>query len=187
MTTIREVIACLEQAAPPALQESYDNAGLITGDAAQTVTGVLVCLDSTEAVIEEAVAHGCNLVVAHHPIVFSGLKKITGRNYVERTLIKAIRHGIAIYAIHTNLDNVQDGVNAMICSRLGITKTAILSPKKGMLRKLITYCPHDHADAVRNAIFAAGGGRIGRYDECSFYMEGTGRRQPYPGKARRAA
>src|SRR6188474_2216669 len=117
MSTIKEVIKCLEQAAPPALQESYDNSGLITGDASQTVSGVLVCLDSTEAVIDEAIAHGCNLVVAHHPIVFSGLKKITGRNYVERTLIKAIRNDIAIYAIHTNLDNVHTGVNSMICSR----------------------------------------------------------------------
>jgi dinuclear metal center YbgI/SA1388 family protein len=130
MPTIQTVIQHLESIAPPVYQESYDNAGLICGDAGAEVTGVLTCLDSTEAIIDEAIAKSCNLVVAHHPIVFRGLKKITGRNYVERTLLKAIKHDIAIYAIHTNLDNVySQGVNARFAQRLGLLKTQILAPK----------------------------------------------------------
>lgn len=129
-TTIREVIQHLEAIAPPIYQESYDNAGLITGDPDWTVSGVLCCLDSTEAVVEEAARKGCNLVVAHHPIVFKGLKRLTGKTYVERTVIAAIRHGIAIYAIHTNLDNVyRQGVNARIAQAIGLQNTRLLAPK----------------------------------------------------------
>ena len=174
MSTIKEVIQCIENVAPLPLQESYDNSGLIVGNDATEVTGVLVCLDSTEAVVEEAIRHQCNLVVAHHPIVFSGLKKINGKNYVERTIIKAIQHNIAIYAAHTNLDNVQNGVNKRICQKLGLTNTRILSPKKSQLKKLVTFCPVEQADTVRQALFAAGGGQIGNYDECSFNTEGFG-------------
>jgi dinuclear metal center YbgI/SA1388 family protein len=133
MVKIREVVAHLEQLAPPVYQESYDNAGLITGDPNQEVRGVICCLDSTEAVIDEAIAKGCNLVVAHHPIVFSGLKRFTGRTYVERVVIKAIQHGIAIYAIHTNLDNMYHrGVNTRISERLGLRNTQILVPKRSL-------------------------------------------------------
>ena len=174
MTLIKEVIQCIETLAPLSLQESYDNAGLILGNEATEVTGVLVCLDSTEAVVEEAIRNGCNLVVAHHPIVFSGLKKLNGKNYVERTVIKAIQNNVAIYAAHTNLDNVMAGVNERICRKLGLKNIRILSPKKNQLRKLVTFCPADKADPVRQAIFDAGGGRIGKYDECSFNTEGTG-------------
>ena len=128
---IKDIIQYLEEIAPPALQESYDNSGWITGDMYAEATGVLTCLDSTEAVIDEAIAHNCNLVVAHHPIIFRGLKQITGRNYVERTIIKAIRNNIAIYAIHTNLDNVlANGVNQKIAERIGLEGLQILSPKK---------------------------------------------------------
>src|SRR5436190_13536884 len=174
MTLIKEVINCIETLAPPALQESYDNAGLIVGNDSDGVRGVLVCLDSTEAVIEEAIRQNCNLVVAHHPILFSGIKKLNGKNYVERTLIKAIRNNIAIYAAHTNLDNVQNGVNAKICQKLGLKNARILAPKKSLLKKLVTFCPAGHADKVRQALFDAGGGRIGKYDECSFNAAGTG-------------
>src|SRR5215213_4133384 len=111
----KEIISALESLAPPSLQENYDNAGLITRNADLQITGALICLDSIEAVIEEAIINNCNLVIAHHPIVFSGLKQITGRNYIERTVIKAIKNDIAIYAIHTNLDNVFAGVNNIIC------------------------------------------------------------------------
>jgi dinuclear metal center YbgI/SA1388 family protein len=139
MTTIRDVIQHLELIAPPALQESYDNAGLITGDASQPVTGVITCLDSTEAVVQEAIDKGCNLVVAHHPIVFKGLKRLTGRTYVERTIIKAIRHGIAIYAAHTNLDNVaHQGVNQRIADTLGLKEQRILAAKAVQVRMQIT-------------------------------------------------
>lgn len=174
MNTIREVTGYLETIAPPQYQESYDNCGLLTGDASAAVTKVLVTLDCTEEVVEEAIAKGCNLVVAHHPIIFGGLKKITGRNYVERTVIKAIKNDIAIYAIHTNLDNMVHGVNAMICSKLQLTGTRILQPKQGVLKKLVVYVPGQHLAEVQQAIFAAGGGRIGNYSECSFYGNGTG-------------
>ncbi|HKK76365.1 MAG TPA: Nif3-like dinuclear metal center hexameric protein [Saprospiraceae bacterium] len=151
MPNIQEVINHLESIAPPIYQESYDNAGLICGDASAAVTGVLTCLDSTEAIIDEAIAKSCNLVVAHHPIVFRGLKKITGRNYVERTLLKAIKNDIAIYAIHTNLDNVyRQGVNARFAERLGLNNTRILSPKANLLQLRFQIDASD-LEAVRKA------------------------------------
>jgi dinuclear metal center YbgI/SA1388 family protein len=174
MISVRDVCSYLESFAPPSYQESYDNSGLITGDSDSEVSGVLICLDSTEEVIMEAKARGCNLVIAHHPIIFSGLKKITGRNYVERAIIAAIRNDIAIFAAHTNMDNVSEGVNRIISDRLGLQDCRVLSPKYGLLKKLVTYCPPDHAEAVRSALFRAGAGRIGNYDECSFNVGGTG-------------
>lgn len=174
MTTIKEVATYLENLAPLSLQEPYDNAGLIVGDETTVVKGVLICLDSTEEVIDEAIKHNCNLIIAHHPVVFSGLKKLNGKNYVERTVIKAIKNDIAIYAVHTNLDNIQQGVNAKICERLCLKDCKILSPKKNLLKKLITFCPVDQAEKVRNALFKSGCGHIGNYDECSFNTEGTG-------------
>lgn len=138
MITIKDIVKHLEQVAPPQYQESYDNAGLLVGDASQECTGVLTCLDSTEAVIEEAIQTNCNLVVAHHPIVFKGLKRFTGRTYVERVIMLAIRHNIAIYAIHTNLDNVYaQGVNAKIAERLGLVNTRILAPKANLCRATV--------------------------------------------------
>lgn len=171
---ISDIIHILEQAAPPSYQESYDNAGLLTGDAAWEVTGVLICLDSTEEIIDEALQKKCNLVIAHHPIIFSGLKKITPVNYINRTIIKAIKNNVAIYAAHTNLDNVYAGVNRKICEKLGLQNCKILSPKKSLLKKLVTFCPSAHAEKVREAIFNAGAGKIGNYDECSFNSDGTG-------------
>lgn len=164
----------LEQKAPLRLQESYDNAGLLVGNSKNTCTGVLVTLDITEDVIDEAIENKCNLIVAHHPIIFTGLKKLTGSNYVERTVIKAIKNDINLYATHTNLDNVQHGVNKKICDLIGLEKTAILSPKNGGLRKIATYVPQNHQEQVRNAMFEAGAGHIGEYDSCSFQTEGTG-------------
>lgn len=171
---LKEIITVLEEFAPPALQENYDNAGLITGNPEMEITEAMLCLDATEEVIDEAIQIRCNLVIAHHPIIFSGLKKITGSNYVERTIIKAIKNDIAIYAAHTNLDNVQKGVNKKICEKLQLKNTRILSPLKGKLMKLFTYVPHEHAIKVRKALFAAGAGTIGDYDECSFNSEGYG-------------
>jgi dinuclear metal center YbgI/SA1388 family protein len=171
---IADIIACLEAIAPPSLQESYDNAGLITGNAGWNCTGVLCTLDATEEVIQEAIQRNCNLVVAHHPIVFSGLKKINGKNYVEKTVITAIKNDIAIYAIHTNLDNVLNGVNGMMADKLGLVKRSILAPKEATLKKLYTFVPVEQAEAVRAALFAAGAGHIGNYNECSFGTEGTG-------------
>lgn len=178
---LKELIQSLELLAPPSLQEHYDNSGLITGDPEMEITQALICLDSTPEVIAEAVQKGCNLVITHHPIVFSGLKKITGRNYIERTLIEAIRHQIAIYAIHTNLDNVSVGVNKRFADKLGLTQTRILDPKKGQLCKLTVFVPEKDAEAVRQAIFHAGAGAIGNYSECSFNVRGEGTFRPGEG------
>jgi len=171
---IKEVTDFLESFAPLQLQESYDNSGLIIGNQGTDITGILVCLDCTEAIVEEAKKTGCNLIVAHHPIVFSGLKKITGKNYIERTVIAAIRNDIAIYAIHTNLDNIHTGVNAKIAEKLSLSSMRILSPKSGFLKKLITFCPEKDAEKVREAIWSAGAGHIGNYDRVSFNSNGTG-------------
>ncbi|HMO61534.1 MAG TPA: Nif3-like dinuclear metal center hexameric protein [Ferruginibacter sp.] len=171
---IGSIVRALEQIAPVSLQENYDNAGLIVGDANTPCTGILVSLDATEQVILEAAQKGCNLVVAHHPIVFGGLKKINGSNYVERAVIAAIRNNIAIYAIHTNLDNVLHGVNAEIAKRLGLVNCVTLKPKQQQLKKLVTFVPIANANAVRTAIFSAGAGHIGQYSECSFNSSGEG-------------
>ncbi|MFT4154804.1 Nif3-like dinuclear metal center hexameric protein [Parafilimonas sp.] len=171
---IAEIINHLETIAPPVLQEDYDNAGLITGNAAWNCTGILCTLDATEAVVEEAKTVSCNLIVAHHPIVFRGLKKINGKNYVEQTIINAIKNDIAIYAIHTNLDNVITGVNNKIADKLGLKNRQVLLPKENMLKKLCTFVPLEHAENVRSALFSAGAGSIGNYSECSFNAAGKG-------------
>ena len=171
---IADIVSFLESTAPPALQEQYDNAGLITGDAGWECSGIICSLDATEEVVKEAIAKKCNLIVAHHPIIFSGLKKINGKNYVEKTIIIAIKNDIAIYAIHTNLDNVVDGVSGKMATMLGLKNISILSPKENTLKKLFTFVPIDKAEQVRHAIFMAGGGQIGNYNEVSFNVEGTG-------------
>jgi len=185
---IAEIISFLETIADPSLQESYDNTGLITGESNWECSGIIVSLDAIEEVVKEAIERKCNLIVAHHPIIFGGLKKINGKNYVEKTVIAAIKNDIAIYAIHTNLDNVIDGVSAKMAKMLGLQNVSILSQKENTLKKLFTFVPIDKAGDVRNAIFNAGGGHIGNYSECSFNVEGTGtfkageKTDPYVGK-----
>ena len=174
MAKIRDVIQFLEEQAPPALQESYDNAGLILGNRDWEVKGVLVALDALESIVDEAITKGCNMIVAHHPIIFRGLKSLTGKNYVERTVIKAIKNDIAIYAAHTNLDNVATGVNHKICNILGLQNLKILAPKKGTLKKLVVFVPHENTQEVLNALYQAGAGEIGNYENCSFRVTGTG-------------
>ena len=171
---VSDIISFLESLAHPSLQEHYDNAGLIIGDKNWECSGVMCSLDATEEVINEAIAKNCSLLVAHHPIIFGGLKKINGKNYVEKAVITAIKNDIAIYAIHTNLDNVLEGVNGKIASLLGLRNNLILSQKDTILKKLFTFAPADKAEQVRNAIFQAGGGNIGNYIECSFNAEGIG-------------
>jgi dinuclear metal center YbgI/SA1388 family protein len=171
---IKEVIEELELWAPITYQESYDNSGLIVGDKEIEITGALICLDSIEEVIDEAITKKCNLVIAHHPIVFSGLKTFVGKDYIQRTIIKAIKNDIAIYAIHTSLDHVIDGVNSEICNRLGLVNQKILAPKKDLLSKLAVFVPKDHLDLVRDEMFKYGAGSIGKYDECSFVTQGEG-------------
>ncbi|MCE2962700.1 MAG: Nif3-like dinuclear metal center hexameric protein [Chitinophagales bacterium] len=171
---VKDIISILENWAPPAYQESYDNSGLLTGDAQMSIERALITLDCTEEVIDEAIRENCQLIIAHHPIIFSGLKKLTGRNYVERTIIKAIKNDIAIYAIHTNLDNIQTGVNQMMAQRLGLKNCKILRPKKNLLRKLVCYVPKGNLESVSSAIFEAGAGHIGNYSHCGFSSEGIG-------------
>lgn len=174
MIHIKEIIAILEEFANPGFQESYDNAQLIVGDPNWKAKGALLTLDSTEDVVDEAISKGCNLIIAHHPIIFKGLKGLTGKNYIERTIIKAIKNDVAIYAMHTNLDNVIGGVNFKIAEVLGLTNVKVLSPKRNYLRKLFTYVPLDAASGVKNALFHAGAGDIGNYSECAFETNGTG-------------
>jgi dinuclear metal center YbgI/SA1388 family protein len=175
---IRHVIDVLESWAPKSLQESYDNCGLLTGNSAAPVTGILVTLDCTEEVVTEAIASKSNLIVAHHPIIFKGLKKLTGTNYIERTIIKAIQNNVAIYAIHTNLDNVVSGVNRKICEKIGLVNIRILVPKTDSLSKLVTFIPKEKTSDVLAALHEVGAGQIGNYKNCSFRVEGTGTFQP---------
>ncbi|MDP1726019.1 MAG: Nif3-like dinuclear metal center hexameric protein [Bacteroidota bacterium] len=171
---IKELSDFLESIAPLSLQESYDNCGLILGSGETEISKALITLDCTEAIVQEAIEEGCNLIITHHPIIFTGIKKLNGKNYVERTVIKAIQHHIAVYAIHTNLDNVYNGVNAKIAERLGLSQCEILEPRQGNLLKLVTFVPKSHIELVKAAIFEAGAGHIGNYSECSFASSGTG-------------
>jgi dinuclear metal center YbgI/SA1388 family protein len=171
---LKEIIQSIETMAPLPLQEDYDNSGLHTGHPDDAVTGALITLDITEQVIEESIKLGYNLIISHHPLIFKPLKKINGHNEVERCVIKAIQNKIALYAAHTNLDNSKEGVNAMLCSKLGLTRTTILSPVAGNLRKLVVFVPESHAGNVRQAMFSAGAGHIGLYDSCSFNTAGSG-------------
>ena len=176
--TVKEITGLVEEMAPLANAEDFDNVGLLVGDDQMEVKGILVTLDTLENVIDEAVATKCNLIVSFHPIIFGGLKKLTGSNYVERTVIKAIQNDIAIYSMHTALDNVQEGVNGKICEVLGILNPQILIPKKGTIEKLVTYVPKRDAEALRTFLFKAGAGNIGKYSDCSFSVTGTGSFKP---------
>ena len=178
MHTIQDITRHLEQLAPVSYQESYDNSGLLVGSPQAAVQGILFTLDAVESIVDEAIAKNCNLIVAHHPIIFKGLKSLTGRSYVERTILKAIKNDIAIYAIHTNLDNVQNGVNYKIAEKLGLRHVKILRPKAQTLMKLITFVPLEHTKIVLEALGQAGAGQIGEYKNCSFRTLGTGTFQP---------
>jgi len=171
---IREIISSIETFAPLAFQENYDNAGLIIGDQEQEAKGALITVDVTEEIIDEAINKKINLIIAHHPIIFAGLKKITGKNYIERIIIKALKNDIAIYAAHTNLDNIQGGVNSKIAEKLNLQNTRILAPLNNHLMKLVYFVPVAQAEETRKAIFKAGAGHIGNYDMCSYNLEGKG-------------
>ena len=187
MLLIRDVLREIERLAPIALQESYDHTGLQVGDVNQPARGALLCVDVTEAVVDEAIAHDCNLIIAHHPLLFRPLRELTGADYVQRCVAKACRHDLVIYAAHTNLDNATGGVNDKLAELLGLQHTRILRPLSDSLLKLVTFVPEAHADAVRAALADAGAGHIGAYDACSFSAPGEGRFrategcQPYVG------
>lgn len=171
---IREILSVLEEMAPLAYAEDFDNVGLLVGDANEDATGVLVCHDALETVIDEAIQKNCNLVICFHPILFSGIKKITGKNYVERSILKAIKNDIAIYAVHTALDNHRYGVNKIFCDALGLQNTKTLIPKSNFIQKLVTYTIPENVEKLRNALFDAGAGKIGNYEDCSFNSKGIG-------------
>ncbi|KAF2519411.1 Nif3-like dinuclear metal center hexameric protein [Flavobacterium salilacus subsp. salilacus] len=171
---IKDILDILEEMAPLAYAEDFDNVGLLTGNPDDNAKGILVCHDALENVIDEAIAKNCNMVVCFHPIVFSGLKKITGATYVERAVLKAIKNDIALYAVHTALDNHKHGVNKIFCDALGLINTKTLVPKEGFIRKLVTFTTPENAEKLRNALFDAGAGNIGNYENCSYSSQGMG-------------
>ena len=171
---LRDITGFFERLAPLMYQESYDNSGLQVGDYAMEITGALVTLDITMEVIDEAIRKELNLVIGHHPLIFGGLKSVTGKNMTERVVQKAIKNDIAIYASHTNLDVIRQGVSGKICEVIGLKNTRILEPVAGKLRKLVVFVPSAHAEKVRQAIFESGAGVIGNYDSCSYNTEGHG-------------
>ena len=174
MARIKEITAAIERIAPLALQEDYDNAGLILGNPDEEVSGCLICLDITEEVIKEAVRKKANLIISHHPLIFGKINRLTGQNPSERMVMNAIRAGISVYSAHTNLDGVEGGVSHILGQRLGLTGMRVLRTSKGLLRKLVTFCPDNHAAGIREAIFTAGAGHLGHYDMCSFNADGMG-------------
>ncbi|MBT8186420.1 MAG: Nif3-like dinuclear metal center hexameric protein [Croceitalea sp.] len=176
--TIQEVTQVLEELSPLYYAENFDNVGLLVGNPSEKVKGILVTLDTLENVIDEAKDKGCNLIVSFHPIIFSGLKQLTGTSYVERVVIKAIKNNIAIYSIHTALDNSIDGVNAKICEILNINDPQILIPQKSTIKKLTTYVPENNAESLKKSLFKAGAGHIGNYSNCSFAVKGLGSFKP---------
>ncbi len=185
---LKEIVSAYHGEAPFNLQESYDNSGIQYGDPEKEIRCGLVCIDITEAIVEEAIEKNCDLIISHHPLLFKGIKKLTGRHYTERALIRAIQNDIALLSVHTNLDSVRQGVNARLAQKLTLEKLEILDQKEASLIKLVTFCPSDKANLVRQAIFEAGAGQIGEYDCCSFNLEGQGtfragdQSNPYVGK-----
>ena len=171
---LNKIISVIEEYAPLSLQESYDNAGLVVGSPKMEVSKALICFDVTEPVIDQAIEIGANLIISHHPIIFGGIKKLNGKNYVERIVIKAIKNDIALYAAHTNLDNIINGTNKILADKLGLKNTRVLSPQNEVLNKLVVYVPKDHKEKVQKALFEAGAGHIGNYDNCSFESNGIG-------------
>ena len=172
--TIGDIATIIETFAPLALQEDYDNCGLQLGCATDEVTGILLCIDVTEASVQEAVSRGCNLIVSHHPVIFSGLKRIVGKTQTERIVVEAMKHQVALYAAHTNVDAVNNGVSHMMCRQLGLEDCTVLAPLQNQLLKLVTFVPNAHVAQVREAIATAGAGHIGNYDSCSFQVSGDG-------------
>lgn len=181
MIYVKDVAQAMEEIAPLTYAEDFDNVGLLVGDYNDEVTGILVTLDTTPEVVEEAIEKKCNLIISFHPIIFSGLKKLNGKNYVEKAVMKAIKNGVNIYATHTALDNSKVGVNYKIAEQLKLINTKILIPKANTIKQLVTYVPTDYAEKLKEALYEAGAGRIGNYDSCGFAVEGKGNFRPIEG------
>ncbi len=171
---LSKIVSFFNEIAPGKLQEAYDNSGLLIGENDSEISKALISLDITTEVIEEAINKKCNLIIAHHPLIFKPIKKLTGSNLTEKLVIKVIKNDIAIYAIHTNLDNISGGVNDILAKKLNIKNTQILAPSASKLNKLVCFCPKQYSDKVKSAMFNAGAGHIGNYDNCSFDIEGSG-------------
>jgi dinuclear metal center YbgI/SA1388 family protein len=180
---LEKIIDVIEKLAPIPFQESYDNSGLIIGSPQQDISSAIIALDITGEVVDEAIQKKCNLIISHHPLIFNGIKKLLYESATERLIAKVIKHDIAIYSAHTNLDNVAQGVNAILCRKLGIMNPRILRPSGDLLKKLVTFCPRSHVEKVREALSAAGAGIIGNYDSCSFSVEGSGTFRPLEGSS----
>ena len=174
MIKLKKITGVLERQAPLSLQESYDNSGLQVGDPEMEISGILIALDVTEELLEEAVRLGFNLIISHHPVIFNGLKSLTGRTAPERIVARSIREGIAIYSAHTNFDSIPEGVNKAMADRLGLKSLKILDARNDLLKKIVVFVPREQAEEVRQAMFDAGAGQIGAYDQCSFNLEGSG-------------
>ena len=179
--TLNNVISEIGRKIPLQQAEDFDNVGLLCGNLDREVTGILICHDALESVIDEAITKNFNLIITFHPIIFSGLKSLTGKNYVERAVLKAIENKIAIYAIHTAFDNHFFGVNFGICEELGLKNQQILMPKSNNLKALEIYVPTEYSEQLKEALFQAGAGNIGFYDECSFAISGNGTFKPNEG------
>jgi len=171
---LKELINFLELKAPLSIQEEYDNSGLFFGDPTIEITGAILCLDITEEVMEEAIGKGCNLIISHHPMVFKGIKKLVHGTLETALLSKAIKNDLAIYSIHTNLDNIPEGLNGLLMRKIGIKDYQAIRSPKGLLSKLVTFCPTEYAERIRLALFEAGAGEIGNYDSCSYNVQGQG-------------
>jgi dinuclear metal center YbgI/SA1388 family protein len=171
---VQDIAGFLESKVPLDFQEEYDNSGLLIGNPEREVTAVLICLDITDAVMDEAISKKCNMIISHHPLIFKGVKRLTGSDDEQRMVIKAVQNDIAVYALHTNLDNSFNGLNELLCKKLRIEKNRILLPSANQLNKLVTFCPRDLAEKVRMALFNAGAGNIGNYDCCSYNISGQG-------------
>ena len=174
MVKVKDILREIEHYAPLPLQEGFDNAGVQVGDVNQHATGVLLCLDVTEEVLDESVEMGCNLIISHRPLAFKSFKSLTGSNYIERCMMKACKYDLVVYAAHTNLDNAVGGVNYRLAELIGLQNVRILSPQKGALLKLVTFVPEAYAEIMRNTLFNAGAGSIGNYDACSYNLHGEG-------------
>ena len=171
---VSELCSFIEHLAPLSLQENYDNSGLIVGDMDSELTGILITVDVTPEILSEAKARKCNLVYSHHPVIFKGMKRLTGEHVTERIVMDAIKSGIALYSSHTNLDNILEGFNKSLILKFGVENPKVLDPVQNRLCKLVTFCPEAHADKIRDALFAAGAGHIGNYDSCSYNLQGSG-------------
>jgi len=171
---LKDLCSYLDSAVPLSFQEDYDNSGLQVGNPEKEVSSAMLTLDVTEEVIDEAVSQKCDIIISHHPLIFNGIKRITGRTFTERILYKAVKHDIVIYSSHTNLDIFSNGVSRKMAEKLDLKDIKVLSPLEKRLLKLVTYIPESHLEKVREALFEAGAGVIGNYDRCGFTTSGTG-------------